>query len=74
MTHCPFCNSKKVVPNGDREYMCTSCKKYFDDEPDEGGSFSDRDPSARMEREERLQKKQMRGGPLRRMNRGYAQQ
>jgi transcription initiation factor TFIIIB Brf1 subunit/transcription initiation factor TFIIB len=71
---CPFCNSKKVVPNGDREHFCKDCKKLFDDDPDEGGSYSDRSPSARMERQERLQKRQMGGGPLRRMNRGYANQ
>jgi hypothetical protein len=32
----------------------------FDDSPDEGGDYSDRDPSARLEREERQRQQKQR--------------
>jgi len=32
---------------------CPWCKRLFDDSPDEGGDFSDRNPAVRLEREER---------------------
>lgn len=51
---CPRCN-RKSAPAG-RLWRCESCRMLHDDEPDEGGTYSDRDPSARMEREERLRK------------------
>ncbi len=52
---CPFCNSKRIdvidkPPHG--VFRCTDCERLFDDEPDEGGDFSSRDASRRMEREE----------------------
>lgn len=34
-------------------YICEHCRAMFDDDPDEGGDFSDRNPAARLEREER---------------------
>jgi len=52
MPKCIRCGSNRAVyHDGDRNYYCTSCKIVFDDEPDEGGDWSNR-PSQRLEREE----------------------
>jgi tRNA(Ile2) C34 agmatinyltransferase TiaS len=48
---CPKC-SRKSEPAGNL-WRCKSCGMLHDDDPDEGGTHSDRSPSARMEREER---------------------
>jgi hypothetical protein len=37
---------------GDRMYYCHSCQQQFDDCPDEGGDFDDRDPARRLVRRE----------------------
>jgi hypothetical protein len=56
---CPRCRTNKhvVVGSGkfpDREHYCQGCQGMFDDtDPEEGGTYSDRNPAARMEREER---------------------
>lgn len=51
---CPKCGrSREVMASGDRLYYCHRCKMQFDDDPDEGGDWSDRRPEARLEREER---------------------
>lgn len=34
-------------------YWCERCRIMFDDDPNEGGDYSDRNPLARLEREER---------------------
>jgi DNA-directed RNA polymerase subunit RPC12/RpoP len=49
---CPFCGSKKTYAEGHRNYFCMSCKRGFDDDPDEGGDYST-DPTRRMEQLER---------------------
>lgn len=50
---CPHCcGTKQVVPCGSL-YHCRKCNAFFDDDPDEGGTHSDRNPAARLEREER---------------------
>lgn len=50
---CPRCKRRTdVMGAGDRMYYCHSCQQQFDDCPDEGGDFDDRDPSRRLEREE----------------------
>ena len=50
---CPRCGRRKSVrPVGDLLH-CGKCSIHFDDDPDEGGSYSDRNPAARMERAER---------------------
>ena len=49
---CVRCKSKRVARLGEL-YRCASCDALFDDNPDEGGDYSSRNPSARMEREER---------------------
>ena len=72
--NCPFCSSKKVavLEKGPRAmYRCCGCEALFDDEPDEGGDYSSKDPSRRMEREEaaeaRRRAKQQREHPARRL-------
>jgi hypothetical protein len=50
---CPKCN-RKGVPAGSL-YRCPAGCGFFDNNPDEGGSFDDRDPSRRLEREEEMQ-------------------
>lgn len=58
MPKCPCCgSSKQVYPDGHRNFFCRTCKRVFDNEPDEGGEYSDFDPSWRMEREERKGRK-----------------
>ena len=48
---CPFCGSKKVADHGDHVFHCAACDKYFDDMPEEGGTYF-ADPTRRLEREE----------------------
>ena len=51
---CPWCKTAKhVYAHGEREFFCSRCKRLFDNEPDEGGDWSDRNPAVRLEREER---------------------
>ena len=57
---CPRCNVKGT-PQGD-VFWCRRCQCLFDDEPAEGGDYSDRNPAARLEREERQRQR----GPHRR--------
>lgn len=52
MPKCPKCNSARAVVQL-AEFFCNNCKFIFDNDPDEGGDYSDRDPSARLERQER---------------------
>ena len=52
---CPKCGSKQPRKSADALYWCEKCRGMFDDSPDEGGDYSDRDPSARLERQERMQ-------------------
>lgn len=53
MPKCPRCKTARhVVKLG--LYLCQNCNGTFDEtDPDEGGDFDDRNPAARMEREER---------------------
>ena len=51
--NCPFCKSRRCVESGDRNYFCPDCKRTFD--PTDDGDYSDRNPSARLERDERRQ-------------------
>ena len=53
--HCPKCGRPKPYKSPDALYWCDHCKGMFDDQPDEGGDYSSRDPSARLEKQERLQ-------------------
>jgi len=54
---CPWCGTAKhVYPHGERECWCSRCRRLFDADVDEGGDWSDRNPTARLEREERRKK------------------
>lgn len=55
---CPRCKqTKHVVSSSDGEiHRCDYCRVTFDNDPNEGGDYSDRNPSARMERSERRRK------------------
>lgn len=59
---CPKCHTAKHVQViGHRLYRCHQCDTpAFDDDQDEGGDYSDRNPSARLEREERWREEQAR--------------
>lgn len=53
---CPICNKRtsvKAVGCSGTVFFCRDCQAAFDTEPDEGGDFDDRNPAARLEREER---------------------
>lgn len=51
---CPRCNGKGQQANPEGSiFKCTKCGGFFDNEPDEGGDWSDRSPAARIERQER---------------------
>lgn len=53
---CPRCGTnKQVKPHGvaGDMYHCHRCHGTFDDDPNEGGTYSDFNPAARLEREER---------------------
>lgn len=53
---CPKCGrAQPKTLSADGIYWCNHCKMQHDDDPDEGGTFSSFDPSARIEREERNQ-------------------
>lgn len=54
---CPLCNRVKAVQKVADMYHCTACNKHFDDDPDEGGTYSDHNPAARLEREDRAREK-----------------
>lgn len=47
---CPRCG-RRTQPQGGLHW-CTHCRALFDDDPDEGGDYSDRDPSRRLVRAE----------------------
>lgn len=59
---CPVCQrSRDVVIGagkpGERLYYCQRCGGLFDDTPNEAGDYSDRNPAARMIREEERKKR-----------------
>lgn len=49
MVACPKCGRKQRWRSADAIYMCV-CRFTFDDSPEEGGDYSDRNPAARLER------------------------
>jgi hypothetical protein len=53
LPRCPWCGSKQVYEDGERNFFCRTCKRVFDNDPNEGSDYSDRNPAARIEREER---------------------
>lgn len=57
---CPGCGKPQAAdPNPDKIYYCPKCGAQFDSTPDEGGSYSDRNPAARLEREERERERKL---------------
>lgn len=50
---CPRCKRPKPYKSPDALYWCDDCNGMFDDKPDEGGDYSDHNPAARLEREDR---------------------
>jgi ribosomal protein L37AE/L43A len=52
---CPKCGRQQPIRTADALYWCEHCRGQFDGQPEEGGDYSDRDPSARLERQERQQ-------------------
>jgi len=58
---CPWCHSRKKVYMVPAGYQCLRCDRIFDDQPDEGGDWSDRNPALRLMRaEERAPRKAVR--------------
>lgn len=54
MPKCPVCGTnRRVNRHGTEEFFCGGCRGIFDNQPDEGGTHSDRNPAARLERAER---------------------
>lgn len=50
---CPRCCSRRAVESFvDGSMLCRNCRAAFDDDPDEGGDWDDRNPARRLEREE----------------------
>lgn len=50
---CPKCGTPQTPGAGQTIFFCHKCRMQFDNDPDEGGDFSDRNPAARLEREDR---------------------
>ena len=53
---CPGCGSGKHQRMNDT-IKCLRCGAFYDDDPDEGGTHSNYNPAARLEREERNRSK-----------------
>lgn len=58
VVRCPKCNRKQPVRAPDSIYYCKWCECQFDSDPNEGGDFSDHNPAARLELEERARERQ----------------
>jgi hypothetical protein len=50
---CIGCGRRKSVQAVGEFFKCSACGALFDSDPSEGGSHSDRNPAARLEREDR---------------------
>ena len=50
---CPACDGQLVAQGSSGFFACRKCGGIVDSDPDEGGDYSDRDPSARLQRQER---------------------
>ena len=54
------CGRRKTVrQRSDGQYVCSHCGCIWDAEPDEGGDYCDRNPAARLEREERQRERKL---------------
>lgn len=56
MVRCPRCSTLQPFRKTASVYLCPKCRGMFDDDPNEGGDFSD-DPSKRLEQQEEAAKK-----------------
>lgn len=54
---CIGCGRRKAVQRVGDYLKCSACGALFDEEPDEGDDYSDRNPAARLEREERTRQR-----------------
>lgn len=51
---CIQCGRRKtIVKLASEQFKCTGCGCLFDSNPDEGGTYSDKNPAARLERDDR---------------------
>ena len=54
VVRCPGCKRPQPKRGGHSViYWCEHCRCQFDDAPDEGSDYDDRNPARRLEREER---------------------
>lgn len=51
--HCPRCGEQQRITGCVGQFFCQACQMCFDDNPTEGGDYSDHNPGIRIEREER---------------------
>ncbi len=51
--HCPRCGEEYRVTATIGYFYCQTCQMVFDDNPHEGGDYSDQNPGIRIERDER---------------------
>ncbi len=57
---CPKCGRKFEYREGNSViYHCGHCDIDFDNQPNEGGDYSHRNPAARLEREERWRERKL---------------
>lgn len=54
---CPGCGRKQDYRGANAIYFCQKCNAQFDDDPDEGGTYTDR-PEGRLDRIERQQQRE----------------
>lgn len=57
---CPKCGARHTRNLNNGIHWCGRCAMPFDDEPDEGGDYSDHNPAARLERDERRRERRRR--------------
>lgn len=69
---CPRCGTPQTAEQEQTTFFCNRCRMEFDNDPDEGGDYSSRNPAARMERQERRRSRsreygadRVRRGPMR---------
>lgn len=63
VVRCPKCNRSQPYRSPDALYRCPACEMTFDREGDDGGDYSDVNPAARLEREERQRAERRGRGP-----------
>lgn len=49
---CPVCGTNAGTVAQGEMFFCRRCNGLFDGDPNEGGDYSDRNPGARLERDE----------------------